>query len=109
MKSGRTDAEKLSRIGVVVAAWVDHPASLTPTATVEGLAGVTVAAPTCGASAVICGIEYVCGREREHTESVHECTDDIGVMQWRDSDSDEGPVVVRAWTHDGSDGWPIGG
>lgn len=53
--------------------------------------------PVCGASALICGIEYVCDRERQHTEPVHECTDDVGVMQWRDCD--DGPTV-RAWMHE---------
>lgn len=71
-------------------------------------AGVTVPEPpepsaVCGAQAVIAGIEFECDRE-PHTELVHECTDGVGVMRWRDSD--DGPVV--AWVHDDSDGWPIG-
>lgn len=67
-------------------------------------AGCRLPETPCGAQVLILGIEYVCDRE-QHTEPVHECTDDVGVMQWRDSD--DGPVVVAAWVHDGSDGWEV--
>lgn len=59
----------------------------------------------CGASALIAGIEYVCDQPTHRPGTVHQCTDGIGVMVWRDGD--DGPEVVAAWTHEGSDGWPV--
>ena len=69
-------------------------------------AGVTIAAPTCGAEVVICGNEFVCDQDHRHppgTRPIHSCTDSVGTMRWRDSAS--GPVVVSA---ESDRGWRIG-
>lgn len=74
-----------------------HPEDVGHLASALIAAGCRLSEPPCGAQALIAGIEYVC--DRQHTGPVHSCTDDVGVMQWRD--------VVAAWVYDRSGGWEI--
>lgn len=55
-------------------------------------AGVTMPEPTCGATAVIDGCEYVCDQlPHRDTQWTHMCTDSVGTTCWWDGPT--GPVV----------------
>jgi len=48
-------------------------------------AGVTMPGPTCGATAVIDGIQYACDQPKHRDNQwTHSCTDNVGTIRWLD-------------------------